>query len=172
MLVKKCKSIELKEKPSEATYAATAVGNLILATEMPSKNRCVQAANSGIASLFVYNARPQNIIPILRNNLEIACKSCLHAISSYFISGKVGVGQVYCAFSGKRHHGSWETLPWHIILAPRIHILEKWNQMDSLFKVFQKMKYTFSLELKAEQDSTRPDASCQEPQIGHLTSAP
>ena len=149
MLVKKCKSIELKEKPSEATYAATAVGNLILATEMPSKNRCVQAANSGIASLFVHNARPQNIIAILRNNLEIACKSCLHAISSYFISGKVGVGQVYCAFSGKWHHGSRETLPRHIIPAPRIHILEKWNQMDSLFKVFQKMKYTFSLELKA-----------------------
>ena len=84
-----------------------------------------------------------NIIPLLINNLEIACKSCLHAIYSYFISGKFGVKQVHSAFSGKLLHGSRETLPWHLILAPRNPILGKGNQIDSLFRVFQKMKLTF-----------------------------
>ena len=47
-------------------------------------------------------------------------------------------------FSGKRLPGSQETLPWHLIQAPRNQIMEKGNQIDLLFKVFQKMKLTFS----------------------------
>ena len=83
-----------------------------------------------------------NIITLLINNLEIDCKSCLHAIYSYFISGKVGVKQVYSAFSGKQLHGSRETLPWHLIPALRNHILGKGNQIDSLFRVFPKMIFS------------------------------
>ena len=33
-------------------------------------------------------------------------------------------------FSGKRLPGSLETFPWHLILAPRNHILEKGNQIN------------------------------------------
>ena len=83
-----------------------------------------------------------NVIPLLINNLEIGCKSCLHAIYSYFISGKVGVKQVHSAFSGKLLHGSRETLPWHLIPALRNHILGKGNQIDSLFRVFPKMTFS------------------------------
>ena len=51
---------------------------------------------------------------------------------------------MYFAFSEKQLHGSRETLLWHLIPAPRNHILGKGNQIDSLFSVFQKMILTFS----------------------------
>ena len=38
----------------------------------------------------------------------------------------------------------WETLPWHLILAPRSHIQEKGDQINPLLRVFQKMKLIFS----------------------------
>ena len=33
---------------------------------------------------------------------------------------------------------------WHLIPAPRNHILEKGNQIDLFFRVFQKIKLTFA----------------------------
>ena len=45
--------------------------------------------------------------------------------------------------------GKWlpdfrETLPWHLIFAPRSHILEIGDHIDPLLRFFQKMKLTFS----------------------------
>ena len=49
---------------------------------------------------------------------------------------------------------SWETLPWHLILAHRNNILEKGNWIDPLFIIFQNKKLTFS-------SSSRPSRSCR-----------
>ena len=46
-------------------------------------------------------------------------------------------------FTGKQLPGSRETLQWHLIPAPRSHILEKGNQTDPLFRVLQKVTLTF-----------------------------
>ena len=45
-------------------------------------------------------------------------------------------------FSGKQLPGSQETFPWHLIPAPRNHILEKGNQINPSFKVLKKIKLT------------------------------
>ena len=69
-------------------------------------------------------------------------------------------------FSGKQLHGSQETYPWHLIPAPRNHILEKGNQINPSYKVFKKNKIEICLEFKALQDSTKPDAFWDEPKMG------
>ena len=47
------------------------------------------------------------------------------------------------SITGKWSRSFRETFLWHLILALRRHILEKGNQIDPLFKIFQKMKFTF-----------------------------
>ena len=106
-----------------------------------------------------------NIIPLLINNLEISCNSCLHAIYSYFKSGKVGVKQVHPAFSVKLLHGSRETLPWHLIPAPRNPILGKGNQIDSLFRGFEKMKYTSSWSSRLSNIPQDPTLLARNPKL-------
>ena len=66
-------------------------------------------------------------------------------------------------FAGKRLPGSKETLLWHPIQALWSHILVKGNQIDPLFKVFQKMNLTSSW-------SSRPSKAPKE--LMHLARKP
>ena len=60
---------------------------------------------------------------------DLKCKSSFRRVQS---------------ITGKWLPGFQETLPWHLILAPRSHILEKGDQIHPLFRVFQNMRLIFS----------------------------